>query len=400
VNVGKAYFIGAGPGDPGLLPLKSAEALREADVILYDRLVSVQLLKHARPGARFIYVGKESGHHTVSQTEINELIVTEAKRGQIVVRLKGGDPGIFGRVGEEAEACGKHLIPFEIIPGVTSGIGAACYAGIPLTHRELSSNVAFISGHRSAENEDDEMNWTAFAGLDTLVFYMGVSELPRIRSRLIAAGKPPETPAALIRWGTSADQMTCVGTLERIADLAQEKQIRPPALLVVGEVVKLRETMNWFEQKPLFGKRVLMFADSLSVKPCASFLSSNGAETAEVPWISQASIPAVSISAQEGGWNWDVFAEYMKEWERGRSFNTLWVSGARGLSGLLAACAMRKDWADRLRRIPEMIVVGEQAAVQAREQGWQVTATVCEGEPAHRTLEAWLAVGRPVDSVS
>lgn len=306
---GKVYFVGAGPGDPGLIPLKGVKALEEADVVVYDRLVSVQLLQHAKSGARFIYCGKEPGHRTITQEEIHEILVREARRGHVVVRLKGGDPSIFGRLGEEAEVCGKRQIPFEVIPGITSGSAAAIYAGIPLTHRNYSSKVALISGHRCASNESKEMNWPAIAKFDTIVVYMGVKQLPHIRKQLLRYGKPPTTPAALIRWGTTSDQRVLTGTVDTIAAQAQEAQFRAPAILVVGEVVKLGETLNWYGRKPLFGKKVLLFGDTHSEQAHASLLTSLGAETAEIP-VQPSMAPNADLMMRDlDAYDWIVFAD-------------------------------------------------------------------------------------------
>lgn len=389
MDAGRVYLIGAGPGDPELIPLKGIKALKKADVILYDRLVSIQLLKYAKPGARFIYCGKEAGHHTKTQEEINQLIVEEAKRDYCVVRLKGGDPSIFGRVGEEAEACVREHVPFDIIPGVTSGIAAATYAGIPLTHREYGSNVAFISGHRCASNET-ERNWAAIAGLDTLVVYMGVQELPQIRQELLAHGKSATTPAALVRWATTGDQQTCTGTLDNIADKAREMNFRAPAILIVGEVVNLRDLLNWYEPKPLFGRRLLVFGNSEQAEAGLEELTDRGAEVIEVPvrWSGHAHI---SAAQSKGSVDWNIFAEYMKEAVRGRPFHTLWIASLEGLEALQHAATIREDWAAQLRSVSELFCTGEEIAAKAKALGWHVTLTAGKNESPVVVFQNWLS---------
>lgn len=324
MKAGKVYFIGAGPGDPGLIPLKGIKALEEAQVVVYDRLASPQLLAYVKQGARFVFCGKEAGKHSMAQEEINEILVREALRGKKVARLKGGDPSIYGRVGEEAEACARHGIPFEIVPGVTSGIAAASYAGIPLTHREWSSNTAFVTGHRCAGNEGKETNWQAASGFDTLVVYMGVKNLPYIRQRLIECGKPPATPAALVRWGTTGDQHTLAGTLDNIASKAQEANFEAPAILIIGEVVRLRETLGWYEQKPLFGRKVLLFQSEPATRGDGRLLEQWGAETAEVPVLSEPALEAERVLQAAESSDWIVFAD---AWEVQFFFQALHAAG-------------------------------------------------------------------------
>jgi uroporphyrinogen III methyltransferase/synthase len=213
----KVYLVGAGPGDPGLITVKGKECIQTADVIIYDYLASPALLRYARKSADCIYVGKKGGDHTLSQDQINDLIVEKAKTGAIVTRLKGGDPFIFGRGGEEAEVLFEAGISFEIVPGVTSAIAAPAYAGIPLTHRKLTSTVAFVTGHEDPKKEETQINWAALAtGIGTLVFFMGVKNLPEIARQLMDHGKSPNTPVALVRWGTTPGQVTVSGTLDTI----------------------------------------------------------------------------------------------------------------------------------------------------------------------------------------
>ena len=282
---GKVYIIGAGPGDPGLITLRGAACIREADVIIYDHLVSPEILFHAGEKALRIYAGKQGGDHTLSQEEINRRLVEEAGQGNIVARLKGGDPFIFGRGGEEAEVLREAGIPFEIIPGVTSAVAVPAYAGIPLTHRDHTSTVAFVTGHEDPTKGKSDIDWEALAGIGTLVFLMGVKNLPAIAENLIRCGKPAETPAALIRRGTTPDQETLTGTLADIAGRAAERGFAPPAILVVGGVVGLRETMNWFETKPLFGRGIVVTRPEAQAEGLSELLRTQGARVIPFPVI-------------------------------------------------------------------------------------------------------------------
>ncbi|MCM3570854.1 uroporphyrinogen-III C-methyltransferase [Neobacillus mesonae] len=248
---GKVYLVGAGPGDPELITVKGLRCLEQADVILYDRLVNPELLKYAKEGAQLVYCGKLPHYHTMKQETINRFLVKYAKKGYQVVRLKGGDPFVFGRGGEEAEECTKHDVPFEVVPGITAGIAASAYAGIPVTHRTLSKSFAFITGHQAGDVAA-EHQWASLAnGVDTICVYMGVAHLSTITKQLISHGKSPKTPIALIQWGTLTDQRTVVGTLETIEELAAKSQISNPSMIVIGEVVRLHEKLNWFEEEIL-----------------------------------------------------------------------------------------------------------------------------------------------------
>ena len=245
MRIGKVYLVGAGPGDPGLVTVRGLDLLRTGEVIIYDRLVNPELLEEAASCALRIFVGKASGWHRLPQEEINELLITHARRGRRVVRLKGGDPFLFGRGAEEAEALRQAGIPFEVVPGVSSVIAVPAYAGIPLTHRKLSSSFAVITGHEACKAEPS-VDWGHLAkAVDTLVVLMGLKNLPLIVARLIAHGRSRETPAALIRWGTTERQETITGTLADIVDKAAG--LRPPVLVVIGDVVAMREKIGWFE---------------------------------------------------------------------------------------------------------------------------------------------------------
>ncbi|QFT87478.1 Uroporphyrinogen-III C-methyltransferase [Bacillus sp. THAF10] len=247
--VGKVYLVGAGPGDPDLITVKGLRRLESADVILYDRLVNPELLNYAKKDAQLVYCGKLPHYHTMKQETINRFLVKYAKKGLQVVRLKGGDPFVFGRGGEEAEECAKHDVPFEVVPGITAGIGAAAYAGIPVTHRTLSKSFAFVTGHQAGDKEA-EHQWANLAqAVDTICVYMGVSQLPNILRHLLEHGKSPKTPIALVHWGTLNEQRTVVGTLANIERKVTEANISNPSMIVIGEVVKLHEKLHWFEEE-------------------------------------------------------------------------------------------------------------------------------------------------------
>jgi uroporphyrinogen III methyltransferase / synthase len=283
---GKVYLVGSGPGDPGLLTLKAKECIEKADVVIYDYLANVVFLDYAKKNAERIYVGKEGGRHTLGQNEINRLIVEKASQGLRVVRLKGGDPFIFGRGGEEAQELVKAGIPFEVVPGVTSAIAVPAYAGIPLTHRDFTATVAFVTGHEDPSKETSNIAWDKIAtGIGTLVFLMGVGNLPKIAASLMEHGRSPDTPVAVIRAGTVPGQRTVTGSLGNIADIAQKEKIKPPAIIVVGDVVSLRKDLNWFEKKPLFGKRVVVTRAREQASDFVARLSELGAECIEFPTI-------------------------------------------------------------------------------------------------------------------
>jgi uroporphyrinogen III methyltransferase/synthase len=283
---GKVYLVGAGPGDPQLISLRGLELIRRAEVVIYDYLANPQLLKATSPQAELIYVGKQAGRHTLSQQQITQLIVDKAKAGKLVVRLKGGDPFIFGRGGEEAEALADEGIAFEIVPGITSGVAVPAFAGIPLTHRDYTSSVAFFTGHEGEDKSSSAIHWDKIAtGVGTLVFLMGVGNLEYIVSQLMKYGREPQTPVALIRWGSTPEQQTLVGTLENIAAKAKRQRLTPPAIIVVGEVVGLRNKLNWFEHKPLFGKGVVVTRSRTQASQLSAQLAELGARVFEFPAI-------------------------------------------------------------------------------------------------------------------
>lgn len=288
----KVYLIGAGPGDPGLFTLKGRQVLEKADVVVYDYLANDSLLAYARKDAELIYVGKKGGDHTLSQGGINQLIVDKARQGKCVARLKGGDPYMFGRGGEEAEELLAAGIPFEEVPGVTSGIAGPAYAGIPLTHRAHSSSVCFITGHEDPSKPETAHDWQALArSASTLVFYMGMKNLPDIAARLMAAGMPPDTPAALVRWGTTTQHRSLAATLEELPEAARKHGFSAPALIVVGSVVTLRDKLNWFERRPLFGKGIVVTRAREQASGSAALLEEYGARVIQFPTIAIAPLP-------------------------------------------------------------------------------------------------------------
>lgn len=274
------YLAGAGPGDPELITLKAKRALESADVVLHDHLANPALLSLAPAKAELIYVGKKKSDHACSQEEICELMIDRARRGLNVVRLKGGDPFIFGRGGEEAEALASAGIPYEVIPGVTSPLGIAAYTGVPLTHRDHTSVVTFTTGHDVLK-----IDWTRVGAAETLVIYMGLSHFDDIAAKILEGGRAPSTPAMAVRWGTRPDQEVIEGTLATLPKLIHERGLKPPATIIVGEVVRLREKLSWFEKLPLFGKRVVVTRAAEQAGSLTSLLHQLGADVVELPTI-------------------------------------------------------------------------------------------------------------------
>ncbi|MEK4564625.1 uroporphyrinogen-III C-methyltransferase [Alkalihalobacillus sp. FSL R5-0424] len=294
-NKGFVSFVGAGPGDAGLLTVKALKRLKEADVILYDRLVNPILLEHCHPHAQLVYCGKLPDRHLIRQESINELLVTYASEGKQIVRLKGGDPGVFGRVGEEAQALEPHQIPYEIIPGITSGIGAPLYAGIPVTYRNVSTSFAVVTGHN--QTGTSTIDWQAIAnGVDTLAFYMGVKKLDEITANLMLHGRSPNQPVKVIQWGTLGKQRSVTGSLSTIVQKVREAQISNPAITLVGDVAGIGEgTTSWFESQPLFNTHVLLARSSHRESIGADKLRALGADVFEYPrWqLKQNELPAI-----------------------------------------------------------------------------------------------------------
>jgi uroporphyrinogen III methyltransferase/synthase len=278
--------VGAGPGDPKLITVRGLEAIRRCDVIVYDRLASPRLLKHLKPGAEKIFVGKLPDKHMLKQDEINRLLVDLALQGKVVTRLKGGDPSVFGRVGEEAELLAENGIRFEIIPGITSAIAVPAYAGIPVTHRDFTSSFSIVTGHEYKNKTYNTVNYKNLAGASgTLIFLMGVANLENICSELMKWGKEPDTPVALIRWGTWMEQETITGTLSDIAEKVRDANFQSPAVTIVGKVVQLREKLAWFEKKPLFGKRILVTRARSQASELVEMIDELGGEAIEFPVI-------------------------------------------------------------------------------------------------------------------
>jgi uroporphyrinogen III methyltransferase/synthase len=291
------YLVGAGPGDPGLITIRGKHLLERAEVVIYDYLASKKLLKYVPEDAEFIYAGKRGGvKHTHTQEEINQMLIDRALSGRRVVRLKGGDPFIFGRGGEEIEELVKAGIPFEVVPGVTSATAAATYAGIPITHRQYTSTVAFVTGHEDPTKPDSKIAWDKLAtGVGTIVIYMGIKNLQSITEKVIKYGRDPQTPVAVVRWASTSEQQTVVGNLENIAEIVRINNIKPPSLVVIGEVVNLRDTINWYEKRPLFSKRVVVTRTRDQASELVTLLENYGAECLEFPTISLEPVPSYEI---------------------------------------------------------------------------------------------------------
>jgi len=283
---GQVFLVGAGPGSLGLVTIRARQLIMRADVLVYDYLCNPEMLRWAREGVEKIYAGKSGASHTLSQDEINALLVARAGEGKHVVRLKGGDPYVFGRGGEEALVLARAGVPFVVVPGVTSAIAAPAYAGIPVTHRDFASTVTFVTGHEDPTKAESSIDWRHLAQLrGTKVFLMGVERLRDIAQRLVAEGADPATPVALVRWGTTARQETLEGTLASVADLAEKRGFAAPAVTIVGEVVKLRSELNWFERLPLFGRRVVVTRTRQQASALKRNLAFLGADVLEIPTI-------------------------------------------------------------------------------------------------------------------
>ncbi len=326
-NKGIVYLVGAGPGDPGLLTLRGKECLQKAEVVVYDRLVGKALLDWTDSQAEKIYVGKSPENHALEQQEINQLLADKALEGKIVTRLKGGDPFVFGRGGEEAEVLQAQGVPFEIVPGITSAIAVPAYAGIPVTHRGLTSTLTLITGNEDPGKADSSLNWQAISEIGgTLVFLMGMGNLRAITAQLLKGGRKPNTPVALIRWGTRPQQRTLLGTLQNIAALAEEADFKNPAIILVGEVVQMREKLQWFENRPLFGQRILVTRSREQASSLSEKIRQLGGEAVEFPTIQiappQDSRPLEQAVAQIESYQWIIltsvngvkfFFEYLRK---------------------------------------------------------------------------------------
>jgi uroporphyrinogen III methyltransferase / synthase len=309
---GTVYLVGAGPGDAGLLTMRGAELLGRADVVVYDALVNPELLRLAPKSAEVIYGGKRAKDHAIPQEELNQLLVDRAKEGKTVVRLKGGDPYIFGRGGEEAEELAAAKVPFEVVPGVSSIVAGPNYAGIPLTHREHCSSFTVITGHEDLTKDEAALDWKQIAAIPgTKVILMGVERIGALTASLMRGGMAPETPVGMVRWGTTGRQQSIDGTLANIADVVAAKNFKAPAVTVIGNVVKLRSKLNWFEQRPLFGKRVVVTRTREQASELSAKLSERGADVLEIPTI-QIVAPddrhaLIDALAGLGEYDWIVF---------------------------------------------------------------------------------------------
>jgi len=283
---GRVYLVGAGPGDAGLLTLRGAELLGRADVVVYDALVNAELLRMAPKAAEIIYGGKRAKEQAIPQSELNALLIAKARAGKIVVRLKGGDPYVFGRGGEEAEQLADAGVPFEVVPGVSSFVAVPNYAGVPLTHRDFCSKLTLITGHEDPAKEASNIDWIQVAKTPgTKVIMMGTDRIGQIAQTLVAHGMPATTPVAVVRWGTTGRQQSVEGTLATIGEVMAEARIGPPTVAVIGEVVKLRPKLNWFERRPLFGQRIVVTRTREQASELARQLQEEGAEVLEVPTI-------------------------------------------------------------------------------------------------------------------
>ena len=303
---GKVYLVGAGPGDPDLLTLRGREVLGRAECLLYDYLAPERLLDYAPPEAERIYVGKKRAHHTMSQDEIEALLIDRARQGKTVVRLKGGDPFIFGRGGEEAEALAEAGIPFEVVPGVTTPLGLAAYTGVPLTHREHTSAVTFVTGHNV-----EAIDWAKVGAAETVILFMGLVNFAEIARQMIAKGRSPETPAMVVRWATRPDQATLTGTLADLPAKIAQEGLRPPATIVIGEVVALHGKLDWYENLPLFGQKIVITRDRRQAGALGAPLKELGAQVIEMPAIEirlpEDPAPLHHAIAELASYDWLIF---------------------------------------------------------------------------------------------
>ena len=363
------YIVGAGPGDRKLITLKGVECLQRADVVIYDLLLNDALLEHCPAHTEKIQA-PDPRIRTTRQDELNHLLIEHAKAGKIVVRLKGGDPYIFGRGGEEAVALTEAGIPFEVVPGITSAIAASAYAGIPVTHRDYASSVAFVTGHSAALHPDSNINWAQLStAVDTLVVYMGVAHLRKIVERLTAHGRDPQTPVSLVRVGTTPQQQVVQGTLTDIVEKVEEARLKSPAIIVVGEVNRLREQLRWFDTKPLFRKRILVTRARAQASDFADLLEANGAEVIQFPTIKIQPIEGANIPSPNV-YDWVIFTSvnaveifYERLRENGKD--------ARALGGS-SICAVGAKTVETLNRIgihPDFVPSHSRGSAIATEIG-------------------------------
>jgi uroporphyrinogen III methyltransferase/synthase len=314
MSKGIVYLVGAGPGDLGLVTLRARELIAQADVLVYDYLAHPELVKWCKPECEVIYVGKKAGFHSAPQGEIEMLLVKHATAGKSVVRLKGGDPFVFGRGGEEARTLAKNGIAFEVVPGVTAALAAGAYSGIPLTHRNTSSSVVFLTGHEDVEKHELQIDWRSYGALKgaTLAIYMGMGHLRQIMSELIAGGLDADTPAAVVQWASLGRQRSVVGTAAALADLVASAKLSSPAIIFVGEVVRNHAQIDWYEQLPLFGRRVAITRTRDQNSELREKLEVLGAEVVEIPLITitkdVSKDSLIEILTELGGYDWIVFS--------------------------------------------------------------------------------------------
>ncbi len=374
----KVYLVGAGPGDPSLLTLRAAELLARAEVLVYDRLVSPAILGMVAPTARRLYVGKSPGAHAATQGEINQILIEHGRTGQVVVRLKGGDPLVFGRGGEEALALRQAGIDFEIVPGITAGIAGPAYAGIPVTHRGLTSAVAFVTGHEDPTKGQSDLDYAALARIGTLVFYMGINQLSRIADGLMAAGLAADTPAAVVEQATTADQRVVRASLQNLAAEVAAQGVRPPALTVIGQVASLREQLAWVERRPLWGRRIVVTRTRQQGSQLATMLREQGAEVLQMPTLRIGDCP-------------DQQKQLDETFGRLDSYKWLVLTSPNGAERLWQAmCARGLDW----RRLAglQVAAIGPGTAGRLRELGLLVDLTP-ERAVGESLAEALLASG-------
>lgn len=392
---GIVYLIGAGPGDYKLISLKGLEYIKQADTIVYDRLADGRLLDYAQADVELVYVGKASSEHTMRQEDINRLLVEKAREGKKVVRLKGGDPFVFGRGGEEALELRSAGISFEVVPGITSAIAVPAYAGIPVTHRGIATSFAVITGHEDPAKAESSIRWDKLAlAADTLVFLMGVENLPYITAKLVEHGRRPDTPAAVIRWGTKPEQRVVVTTVAEAAQMVARQGIKPPAIFVVGDVVTLREELAWFDRRPLFGRKVLVTRAREQASALTAALEDLGAQCLEAPAIKI--VPPESFAALDKalaglyGYDWLIFTSVNGV---DAFFRRLRLAGrdARALAGIKAA-AIGAPTAARLEKFG---VVADVVPLEFRAEG-VVAALTGRVEAGMRVLIPRAAVARDV----
>ena len=411
-HTGTVHLVGAGPGDAGLLTLRGAELLGRADVVVYDALVNPDLLRLAPKTAEMIYGGKRSRDHSIPQEDLNQLLVAKAKEGKTVVRLKGGDPYIFGRGGEEAEELAEAGVPFEVVPGISSTVAAPNYAGIPLTHRDFCSTYQVITGHEDPTKPDSGLDWAQIARMPgTKVVLMGVERIRRIAAELVANGMAAKTPVAMVRWGTTGRQKTITGTLATIADVVDAEKFTAPAVTIIGDVVSLRKKLNWFERRPLFGRRVVVTRTREQASQLSRQLAEQGAEVMEIPTIKvvppEDRQPLVEAMGALGEYDWVVFTspngvtaffEYFF-----KAFDDIRVIGRLRFAAVGPATAAKlKELHLAVDAMPEEYIASKVAAAIAKVDGVENLRILClRAEVASPDLVAKLEeLGAIVDDVA